>query len=253
VRNACRERRGIETLVRTLAIAVVIAWLPCCSVTGFNARPQPVSPDQPLCDYLGALRRARADGGQAEVVPGDAGTRMDVHRIESELRRLALEFPTHVPTLFANAMLSYEVDDRESAQRYLDRLLTIDPGHVDAAVLRCRIALREGDVPLAKNVLERAIAVSPDQAELHETMAAVDFVAGHFDAAQTELATAENLGTPRWRAAFDRGLVAESLGERDFALSQYAIVLSERPEFEPAQARSRALQASPSTAGIGCK
>jgi tetratricopeptide (TPR) repeat protein len=169
---------------------------------------------------------------------------MDAHRIESEIRRLALEFPTHVPTLFANAMLSYEVDDRESAQRYLDRLLAIHPGHADAAVLRCRIALREGDVPLANKILERAIAVSPDQAELHETKAAVAYVAGHFDAAQADLATAENLGAPRWRIAFHRGLIAESVGERDLALSQYAIVLSERPEFEPAQARSRALQAS---------
>jgi tetratricopeptide (TPR) repeat protein len=239
----------MKTIARTLAIAVVIAWLPCCSVTGFNARPQPVSPDQALCDYLGALRRARAEGGEAEVVPGEAGTRMDAHRIESEIRRLALEFPTHVPTLLANAMLSYEVDDRESAQRYLDRLLAIHPGHADAAVLRCQIALREGDVPLASKTLEKAIVVSPDQAELHETMAAVDYFAGHFDAAQTELATAQNLGAPCWRIAFHRGLIAESVGERELALSQYALVLSERPGFEPAQARSRALQASAPQSG----
>ena len=249
MRNAHRTNREMRALVLTAAIACLLAWLPCCSVTGFDARPQPTSPDETLYNYLGALRRARADGGQAEIVPGDAKTRTDAHRLESEIRRLALEFPTHVPTLFANALLSYEVDDRESAQRYLDRLLTIDPGHVEAAVLRCRIALREGDVPLASEVLEKAIAVAPDQAELHETMAAVDYVAGQFDAAQSELATAENLGAPRWRAAFHRGLVAESLGERDLALSQYAIVLNERPEFEPAQARSRALQAMAPQAG----
>jgi tetratricopeptide (TPR) repeat protein len=222
---------------------VLLSALPGCSVTGFEARPQPTDPNESLHTYLDALQRARANGGTTEIAQGDIHAPSDTHRIENEIRRLALEFPTHVPTLFANAILSYEVDDRESTQRYLDRVLAIDPRRVDAVLLRSQLAMHEGNLPFARTLLQKSIELVPDSAELHEALAATDYLAGRFDEARTGLAKADRLGAPRWRMAFNRGLVEEASGNRDEALSQYTASLEDRPDFELARARSRALQA----------
>ena len=57
-----------------------------------------------------------------------------------EMRNLATLHPRHVPTLVANAALAYEGGDPVRAQKYLDQALRVDPGHVQATLLRIRIA-----------------------------------------------------------------------------------------------------------------
>jgi tetratricopeptide (TPR) repeat protein len=237
------------TLRTVVMIGLLIAASSGCAVTGFQARPQPTDPNQRLHVYLDALQRARANGGTAEIELEGVYEPLDTHRIENEIRRLAIEFPVHVPTLLANAMLSNEVDDRENTQRFLDRVLAIDPRNANAALLRSQLAMREGNLPYARSLLQTSIALTPDSAELYEALAAVDYLGGRFDDARASLAKADKLGAPRWRMAFNRGLVEEASGNREAAFSQYAAALEDRPDFELARARSRALQAeAPSAA-----
>ncbi len=217
------------------AAALLLALCVGCETTGFAPRRQPSDPDVELARCLDGLRDARADDGAARTGA--------VASWEGEVRRLALEFPAHVPTLLANALLSGAGRDREGAQRYLDRLLALDPGHVEAAVLRGHIALQEGNVHLAREVLSHAILLAPDRAELHETLAAAAYVSGELDEARAGLARAQRLGAPAWRTAFDLGLVEEAAGDPDAALRQYAIALQVRPDFPRARARDRALRA----------
>jgi tetratricopeptide (TPR) repeat protein len=211
------------------------------------ARPQSTDPDERLSFYLDALQRAREHGGHCRIEQGDTMVDVDAHKIEGEIRRLALEFQNHVPTLFANALLCDQESDDEGAQRYLDRVLAIQPSHADAVVMRSQLAMQEGDLALTREMLVRALAAAPDQSKLHETLAALEYVSGHADEARVELGKAERLGAPAWRIAFHRGLIEEAAGSRDLALVQYAAVIQERPEFEPAQAHARALQAEAQT------
>ena len=234
--NALRCRRLVSLL------AIVLALCAGCEATGFTERPQPSNPDEVLARCLDQLGRTRA--GDGEDVQGDVRSGLDAHYFVGEVRRLALEFPNHVPTLFANALLSREAGEREDAQRYLDRVLALDPTHVEALVLRSHIALQEGDVMSARELLTHGLLLAPDQAELHEALAAVQYVAGEFDQARASLVRAEKLGAPNWRTAYDRGLVEEAVGEPAHALEQYEITLRARPDFEPARARSRALHAN---------
>lgn len=153
------------------------------------------------------------------------------------IERLALEFPRHVPTLMANAVIAYDEREPVKAKRYLDALFSMTESHPDAAVLRCRVAIDEGNLQLARRVVETQLAYTPNEASVHEAHSSVLYMARELDGAIRAVAMAEKLGAPAWRVSFNRGLIAEAAGRPADAQRLYQASVDANPDFAPARAR----------------
>ena len=194
------------------------------------------NPDVKLAEVLQSLETVRAKGCEASATS-------ECDRLRREIERLAVICPAHVPTLMANAVLAY--DDRQPAQsqQYLDEILAQPRAYPDAAVLRGRIAMEEGNLPFARRFLEQQIKLAPDHSGLHETYAAALYLDGRIPQATEELTMAAALGAPGWRVAYHRGLIEESSGRLVEASRYYSEALQGNPGWAPAESRLRALRA----------
>ena len=168
---------------------------------------------------------------------------VDCDRVRNRIRALAFEFPAHVPSLLANAMIALEERDRIEAQRYLDQLFAIQPVHPEGAVLRSRLALEDGNLPAAKKRIEEQLRHVPGHAGLHEALAEILFLERRYADALERIDIAEELGAPAWRAAFNRGLIAESQGELAIAADFYTAALELRPDMTQAADRLQGVRA----------
>jgi Tfp pilus assembly protein PilF len=149
----------------------------------------------------------------------------------------------------ANAVLAYEDREPAKAQQFLDRMFSPQRSHPDAAVLRARIAVEEGNVPFARRFLEQQIKLAPDHAGLHEAYGAALYLGGQIPDARNQLTTAAALGAPRWRIAYHLGLVEEAAGRLDEATRYYAEAVEANPTWTLAQSRLNALRARSATPG----
>lgn len=210
------------------------------------ATPSPLavtSPDEELASLLRELENARdgelARGGE----PRSTARAATEGAVAAELRRLALAHPYHVPTLVALAATAYERRDLVQAQTMLDQALSHEPTHLQAVLLRARIAAELGNLPYARRKLKELLEISPDEPELHEAYAGVLYLAGDFEDAKVELDLAEHLEAEAlWRIEYHRGLIAEAEGREEDALESYRRCLDENPDFEPAARRDRWLR-----------
>jgi predicted Zn-dependent protease len=198
-------------------------------------RQQCYDPDGQLARVLTPFEALRANGC------GTDGAECD--RLRREIARLAVICPAHTPTLLANAVIAYDQRRPAEAQQLLDLILSQPRPSPDAAALRARIAIEDGNVPFARRLLEQHITLVPDHMGLHETYAAALYLDGRLPEARAELALAEALGAPRWRIAYHLGLIEEASGRRAEAGRLYAEALQGNPGWEPAASRLKALRA----------
>lgn len=222
-----------------LLLGPVLLAASCASANGFGVREQSCDVDERLDELLEAWECAR-DGdcnqNQGHIV-------IDCDRAQNELERLAFEFPKHVPTLMANAVVAYESSDAIKAVQYLDAVFAVQDVHAEAAILRSRLAVEAGNLPFAVRLIERHVRYQPDSAELREAHAAALYMAGEYASADQSLSVAERLGAPAWRVAFHRGLIAESRGEARDAERHYQDALRANPEAQNARSRLDGLRA----------
>jgi tetratricopeptide (TPR) repeat protein len=226
-------------LLALSALALGAALATACASNSFGFRDQRCDPDERLDDLMDAWSDARkgdCDQNKGHVI-------IDCERVRNDLERLAFEFPAHVPTLMANAAVAYESRDRVKAGRYLDSLLDVQQVHAEAAMLRSRIAIEEGNLPAARRLLEEQVRCAPDHAGLREAHAAALYMSGQYVDANAALAVAERLGAPGWRIAFHRGLVAEAAGDAREAERHYQDALRLDPECAAARSRLAGLRA----------
>jgi Tfp pilus assembly protein PilF len=203
-------------------------------------RQQCFNPDLQLSAVLTPLEDLRAKGCTLE--DGKTGqARCD--QLRQELSRLTVVCSTHAPTLLADAVVSYDEHQAVRAQQLLDEILMLTGPHPDAAALRARIAIEEGNLPFARRLLEQQLRVSPDSAALHETFGAALYLNKQLPEAQKELTTAGALGAPTWRIAYHLGLVAEAAGRLDEARQRYTESVGSNPGSTLAQSRLNALKA----------
>ncbi len=172
---------------------------------------------------------------------------LDCGRLLKALDLLAVEFPRHPGVLFTAATLAREDGRPEKAQSYLGSLFTLRPVHPAAAILRARIAMDEGNLPLAERTLKEQILFVPDHAGLRETFASVAYLRKDWEAAEERLRAAERLGAPDWRVAYHRGLVAEAQGRTEEASAHYRRSIDARPGFERARSRLAGLDVGSAT------
>lgn len=184
-----------------------------------------------------ALQDARAAG----CAPDSYGVeRCDGMR--REIERLAQTCPSHPPALFANAILAYDARNLAQAQQWLDTLLAMPAPSPDAAALRARIAIEEGNLPFALRFLARQIRISGDHAGLREVYASALFLDHNYDDAGQQLEIAGKLGAPPFRILFHRALVLESQRRLDEAAALYKEALAANPGWPPAVSRLRAIE-----------
>lgn len=233
----------ITSLVRAYrGLAAIAAIGLCCSCASL-----PVSSTQGCADADQRLRETLSYLSAIEVLPegcAAAAWSRDCDRRRDDLRRLSAKCPTHTPALLANAWLSY--DDREfrRALEYLDTIFSLRSVEPDAAALRARMALDDGNVPFALRFTAEQLTLSPEHAGLHEARAAALFAAGRLPEARSELSIAAKLGAPGWRVAYNRGLIAEGEHRGKEAAAFYEEALQAWPGWAAPAARLKGLLAA---------
>lgn len=222
-------------MFRTAAALLTLAVLTACAVTDRPQRP----PDLALAQILATARPfddTKSWTERATTIPQD---------MRFDLERLAIRHPEHVPTRRAAAWAAFDVGDLSSARRHADAALQLDAHDVESRVLRARLALEQGNLSLARGLLEDGVTLRPDAPQLAITLAGVEFLAGEYVAAEAELARAGRLGAPAWQVAFNRGLVAERQARNADAIASFEAALRERPAHEPSRWHLRALGVDP--------
>jgi tetratricopeptide (TPR) repeat protein len=226
----------LHQLIAPLLLVLVASG---CTTYSFGHRDREADPDKRLAGLLDKYDKLKS----GEKVDDDI--LQDTDRVRLEIERMSLEFPTHVPTLMANAVLAYDAREVTKSQRYLDMLFHLQAAHPDAAVLRSHIAIDDGNLPLARHLLETQIQFTPDHAGLHEAYSGALYMGHDLEGATSQINLAERLGAPPARVAFNRGLIAEAGGKDDEARKQYQAALDADPGFAGAQSRLSGMKAKP--------
>jgi predicted Zn-dependent protease len=224
---------------RRFAVFAVAAMASACATASPLVHQACDNPDAQLAAVLQPLEALRAKGCDA----GAPGGSSECGRLRRELERLTVVCPSHAPTLMANAVVAYDEHQPVKSQQLLDQILAEPKSHPDAAALRARIAIEEGNLPFARRLLEQHIRLVPDHAGLHEVYSAALYLGGQLSDAARELMTAGALGAPRWRIAYHLGLIEEASGQLDLARQHYAEALEANPGWAPAQSRLNGLRA----------
>jgi tetratricopeptide (TPR) repeat protein len=202
-------------------------------------------PDLQLAEAWDLLEEARSTAGGCDR---DARGMNRCRALRGEIERIAFVCPNHIPSLMTTAVLAYEDKDFARAGERLDSILNMVKVHPDAAVLRARISLEEGNLPFTLTFLKQRIELSPDHAQLREVYGATLFLSGRMDEAKAQLAVAEQLGAPRWRVAYHLGLFEERQGQAQNARRLYQESSDLKPGWELPVARMNGLLASPLSA-----
>lgn len=231
-----RRMNGLQMLRPILLLALLLA--PACNTPGKGYRPQSIDPDETLLDLYEAYE---AGTDQRDTVRGSLN--YDPGHYWNEIQKLAVEFPRHIPTLFACSAIAYDRRDYELSATYLDSLFHVQPVHPEAGVLRSRVSIREGNTNRATDVLTQQIRYTPDNAGLREALAAVLYLVGDYDGALDELEMAARLGAPAWRLEFNLGLIHEVEGRTEEAMAAYQAALDENPDCGEAASRLAGLRA----------
>lgn len=222
----------------SLSIVLVGALASSCTTYSFGHRDRNCNPDERLAALLDQVDRCKE--GKSE---DNDHFVVDCDRARTEVKYLSLEFPKHVPTLMANAVLAYDAREPVKAQGYLDALFQVQPDHAEAAILRSRISVEEGNLAAARELLQMQISYAPAHSGLREALSAVLYMERDHEGAFREINAAEKLGAPAWRVAYNRGLIAEASGKSNVAIGYYESALQANPEFKTARSRMDALKA----------
>ena len=226
---------GTRRLLAPVTAALVAG---ACATATPLVRQECHNADTQLANVLRPLEELRVKGCE----PDARGSVSECERLRVELERLLIVCPGHAPILMANAVIAYDEHRPAKSQQFLDQILALPRGAPDAAVLRARIAIEEGNVPFARRLLEQQIRLAPDHAGLHETYGAALYLGGELPAARSELTMAAAFGAPRWRIAYHMGLVEEAAKRFEDARRYYAEALDGNPGWAPAESRLRALR-----------
>ena len=225
------------TSTMRLYVACAACLMACaCATSSPLLRQQCYNPDAQLASLLPPFETLYAKGC-------DTGADPECDRLRREIARLGVVCPAHTPTLMANAVIAYDERRPVESQQLLDMILAQPRSYPDAAVLRARIGIEEGNLPFAQRLLEQHIRLVPDHSGLHETYAAALYLGKKMPEARSELTMAGALGAPRWRIAYHLGLIEEALGRGVEAGQLYAEALQGNPGWAPAESRLKALRA----------
>lgn len=218
------------------ALAVATLLLSACSTVD-TYRSEFPEPGERLDHILALFELNRVDGIECNDMRVPERETGDCGRLLSELDRLMTEFPSHSRILMANAVYQYKAERKDRAQLALDQLLSQSRAQPDAAILRARIALEEGNTVFAQQLLMRQISLAPERVDLRSALASVHFASGQYQKARNLLNLVQGSSAARWEVSYHFGLIAE--GEKDWssACTHYQTALLEKSNYGPAMSR----------------
>jgi len=229
---------GVESLVRKLIVAAGLCAISChphfvrLNYSCYDAGSR-------LNELWNGLQEARLGG--CELLP-DGLDRCDTLRLQ--LEQVAQDCPNNIQALMVNAILAYDEKQFARSEQLLDSLFSLRTNYPEAAILKARLALEEGNTPFALRYLEQQIQLSPDHAGLRELYASALYSVTRLEEAQAALTMAQRLGGPSWRINYGRGLIQEAMGQLAAARIYYEAAVNERPGWKPPESRLRALDAA---------
>ena len=217
----------------------------CCAAS-VSCANRPVRLATPCALAEPQLRAAWQELNEALQTPGgcEAEHGLRCETIRARIERLSIDCPNQPDLVMANALLAFEARNFARAQQLLDELSGLQVSYPEAAVLRARIALEQGNLLFALRYLDQQIRQTGDDPALREVYASALYLTGRWDEAREQLLTAQRLGAPAWRVDFGRGLIEEARGMYEAARQLYETALRSRPGWKVAESRIRALVAS---------
>jgi len=176
---------------------------------------------------------------------------------EPLLRALLHERPEDPSVLIHAAELAFESDRRQDGRRYLEQVLTVDPDHREALLLRARMLLGDHQAREALGDAERALPLAPNDLEALNLLGSIQTALGLKDRAADTLIRRRQVEQrtnligelslqirrspadpePRWRL----GDAAALAGFNPLAVQSYRAALALEPSCEPARRGLRKL------------
>lgn len=162
---------------------------------------------------------------------------VDCFRLASELSALYLQYPNHKRILMASALVEFEIGNTNTSQQLLDILLSKRGAYPEAAILRSRIAMEDGNLNLARTIIKRQLNLTPYNPYLYEIQAAYYYAEGHYKKALQAIRSAELFLKDDWRISYHRGIIYEAQKQWYKACKEYKGVLKRAPNNQILQAK----------------
>ena len=221
---------------KTLPITALAAMLlTACSSTQTVA---PYEPDQQLNNLLAQHHISAGSGLECHQQPQQ---RVDCHALANQLGALTLRYPHHSEINLIAALVYFQTGRTIDSQQLLDKVLSQAKPMPEAAILRSRIALQEGNINLARTLLNRQLQLVPDHPELYASLASTYYLEGRYEQSQSMLQTADRLGAPAWRTSYHLALVHEAQQHWPTACQYYVQTLNRQPAHAKSLSRLLAL------------
>ncbi len=144
-------------------------------------------------------------------------------------RQLLETHPSARANLQVGKILS-ALGDEQSASRFFDRALELDPQLSEAWFQKGLIVSDQGDWTKAADDFRRAATIFPDYATARLALGEMLLRVGQFDDAANEMRTALRLDAKMWGAHQGLGLIYLQQGKPELAMEEFKKVLSLRPE-----------------------
>ncbi|PKH32632.1 tetratricopeptide repeat protein [Shewanella sp. ALD9] len=207
-----------------LSTVIVVALVSSACSTSQTKREY--QPDDQLTAMLKQYNVNQTDGVNCQ---GYQSAISDCERLSNDLGALSMTYPKHQQIGFTAAIVYHQIGRDVDSQMVLDRLLSQQQPVSEVAILRSKLAMQEGNINLARTVLQRQVQLQPDHPELHATLAASYYLEGRYEKAEAVIATADRLGAPVWRTSYHLGLIHEAQSNWSQACHFYADTLSYQP------------------------
>ncbi|MBS7663992.1 hypothetical protein I0D00_18875 [Pseudomonas lalucatii] len=220
-----------------LPLVLAATALGGCGSLGQQRTQATEDPNVQVDRVLSHYRATLASGAACHTATQGWSEPVDCEGLLRETMQLYAAFPHNERVIMLAAVLAHQSGRAAQAGYLLDQLLQGRKPRPEAAVLRSRIALEEGNLSLARTLLKQQLRLNPRHPQLYETLAAVQYLDRQYAGALHSLTLAERVGAPGWRAAYHRGLVYEEQNRRAAACQQYRLATAGNPQFLAPESR----------------
>ncbi|UTW08470.1 tetratricopeptide repeat protein [Pseudomonas benzenivorans] len=238
-----------------LALALALILLGGCGTFGQQRTQATEDPNVQVDRVLAHYRATLASGLACQTATEGWSEPVDCDGLLREVMQLYAAFPHNERVIMLAAVLAEQSGRSPQAAYLLDQLLGGHKPRPEAAVLRSRIAMEEGNLALARTLLKQQIRLNPRHPHLYETLAAVHYLDRNYAAALHSLSMSERVGAPGWRAAYHRGLIYEQQNRNAAACQQYRLAAAGNPQFLAPESRLVSLSGgaacNPNAAALG--
>jgi len=166
---------------------------------------------------------------------------IDCYRLASELNALYIQYPNNKRIMMASALVEFELGNTSNSQYLLDNLMSKRGAYPEAAILRSRIAMEEGNLTLARSLVSRQLSITPDNPYLYEMQASYYYMEGKYTEALQSVKIAERFMEPNWRIGHHRGIIYEAQEQWQKACKEYKLILQDEPNNRVINAKIRLL------------